>query len=29
VAFILQAQRSRICFGKPIDGGAAVHTGKL
>jgi hypothetical protein len=29
VAFILQAQRGRICFGKPTDGGAAVHTGKL
>lgn len=29
VAFILQAQRGRICVGKPIDGGAAVHTGKL
>ena len=29
VAFILQAQRGRICFGKPIDGCAAVHTGKL
>ena len=29
VAFILQAQRGRMSFGKPIDGGAAVHTGKL
>ena len=29
VAFILEAQRGRISFGKPIDGGAAVHTGKL
>ena len=29
VAFLLQAQRGRICLGKPIDGGAAVHTGKL
>ena len=29
VAFILQAQRGRIRFGKPIDGGAAFHTGKL
>ena len=29
VAFILQAQSGRICFGKPIDGGAAFHTGKL
>jgi hypothetical protein len=29
VAFVLQAQRDRIRFGKPIDGGAAVHVGKL
>jgi hypothetical protein len=29
MAFILQAQRSRMSFGKPIDGGAAVHNGKL
>ena len=29
VALVLQAQRGRICLGKPIDGGAAVHAGKL
>ena len=29
VAFVLQAQRGRIRFGKPVDSGIAVHAGKL
>ena len=29
VAFVLQAQRSRVRLGKPVDGGVAVHAGKL
>lgn len=29
VALVLQAQGGRIRFGEPVDGGAAVHVGKL
>ena len=29
VAFVLQAQRSRVRLGKPVDGGVAVHAGKI
>ena len=29
VAIVLQAQGSRVRLGKPVDGGVAVHAGKL